>query len=251
MDIILTVLFAGFCFFFLDGISVDKIFHGYTTMIILYALILLAFALIEIRHKEFKLRRTFNLKIFTIIAGIYILNACRLNGEVAVGIRIVAFLMIAFINAYFVRKYSLTLRYLVIFYFVSFAFVFKQFAEAGFPMDAYQRLSSIFEQERGRVVFGFYHVNAAGNLGSCLILISFLIIGILKDKYCGKKINIAMAVIFGMDFIIISYLLATGSRTAILSIILWVTIYMYYKLSLLNNIGGGGGKQSIEFCFVL
>lgn len=238
MDKILTVLFSGFCFFFLDGISVDKIFHGYTTMIILYALILLAFALIEIRHKEFKLRRTFNLKIFTIIAGIYILNACRLNGEADVGIRIVAFLMIAFINAYFVRKYSLTLRYLVIFYFVSFAFVFKQFAEAGFPMDAYQRLSSIFEQERGRVVFGFYHVNAAGNLGSCLILISFLIIGILKDKYYGKKINIAMAAIFGMDFIIISYLLATGSRTAILSIILWVTIYMYYKLSLLNNIGG-------------
>lgn len=250
MDKILTFLFAAFCFFFLDGISLDKIFHGYTTLIILYALILTLFAMIEVRNSEFKIKKTFNSKVFIIIVGIYVLNLLRANGELDVGVRIVAFLVIAFINAHFVRKYSMTLRFLLIFYFISFAFVFKQFAEAGFPMDAYQRLDSIFEQNRGRVVFGFYHVNAAGNLGSCLILISFLIIGILKDKYFGKKVNIAVAVILGMDFVVISYLLATGSRTAILSIILWVTIYMYYKLSLLNNIGGGG-KQSTECCFVL
>lgn len=238
MDIILNALFATFCFFFLDGISTDKIFHGYTTMIILYALILTVFALIEIRNKGYKLRGSFNLKIFIIIAGIYALNICRLNGEVDVGIRIVAFLMIAFINAYFVRRYSMTLRYLLSFYLIGFAFVFKQFSQAGFPMSAYQRLGSIFEQNRGRVVFGFYHVNAAGNLGSCLILISFLIIGILKERYWGKKANIAIVTIFGMNFVVMSYVLATGSRTAILSIILWVTIYMYYKLSLLNNVGG-------------
>mgnify|MGYP004519331807 CR=1 FL=1 len=249
MDKILATLFGAFCFFFLDGISIDKIFRGYTTMIVLYALILAFFIMIEIRNKGFKVKQTLNLKLFSIIAGLYFLNIFRLSDEVDVGIRIVAFLFIAFANAYFVRKYSMTLRYLVIFYFISFTFVFKQFAEAGFPMDAYQRLSSIFEQDRGRVVFGFYHVNAAGNLGSCLILVSFLIIGILKERYLGKKANVAIVTILGMDFIVISYLLATGSRTAILSIILWVTIYMYYKLSLLNNIGGG--KQSIEYCFAL
>lgn len=158
MDIILTVLFAGFCFFFLDGISVDKIFHGYTTLIVLYALILAFFIMIKIRNKNFKVKQTLNLKLFSIIAGLYFLNIFRLSNEMDVGIRIVAFLFIAFANAYFIRKYSMTLRYLVIFYFVSFAFVFKQFSDAGFPMDAYQRLSSIFEQDRGRVVFGFYHV---------------------------------------------------------------------------------------------
>lgn len=250
MDKILATLFAAFCFFFLDGISIDKIFRGYTTLIVLYALILAFFVVIEIRNKGFKVKQTLNLKLFGIIAGLYFFNIFRLSDEVDVGIRIIAFLFIAFANAYFIRKYSMTLRYLVIFYFVSFAFVFKQFSDAGFPMDAYQRLSSIFEQDRGRVVFGFYHVNAAGNLGSCLILVSFLIIGILKEKYYGKKVNIAMAAIFGMDFVIISYLLATGSRTAILSIILWVTIYMYYKLSLLNNIGRGQTKYRVLFRFV-
>ena len=249
MDKILATLFGAFCFFFLDGISIDKIFRGYTTMIVLYALILAFFIMIEIRNKGFKVKQTLNLKLFSIIAGLYFLNIFRLSDEVDVGIRIVAFLFIAFANAYFVRKYSMTLRYLVIFYFISFTFVFKQFAEAGFPMDAYQRLSSIFEQDRGRVVFGFYHVNAAGNLGSCLILVSFLIIGILKERYLGKKANVAIVTILGMDFIVISYLLATGSRTAILSIILWVTIYMYYKLSLLNNIGGGQTKYRVLFRF--
>lgn len=239
MKNLILIMYTAFVFFFLDGISLDGIFNGYTTLIMFYAAFLALLVTYEMRKNNFRVVANTSIVIFFTIVTLYFLELLRFGGEHLVGIRIIAFLTIAFVNAYYASKYNLLNKFVLIFYVIAFGFVLSQFIEAGLPFEAYKNISTIFEQQRFRVEFGFYHINAAGNLGACLLILSGYII---KEIAMNMRERVKRAfVLVGMllmDFFVLSYLLATGSRTAILSVILFCVIYGYYRFTTSKSLGG-------------
>ena len=240
MKKLIEIMYTLFLVLFIDDISLNGIFRGYTTIIILYAIILVLLGFRVISRNDYKICVRSNTKIYLTIVILYLLNILRLNGELMVGVRILSFLTIAFFNAYFAYRYSILDKFIIIFYIVAFGFIFKQFIEAGMPFEAYSSIESIFNQERYRVDFGFYHINAAGNLSSCVLILSLYIIteSIMKIEINIKKY--ASIVIIGLaDFIVFSYLIATGSRTAILSLLVFLAVYLYYRFITQKSLRGG------------
>lgn len=232
-------MYTAFIFFFLDGISLDGIFDGYTTLIILYAAFLALLGTYEMRKTNFRAVVNISTVTYFEIVALYFWEFLRLEEEQLVCIRIIAFLTIAFVNAYYANKYNLLDKFILIFYTISFCFVLSQFIEAGLPFEAYKNISTIFEQQRFRVEFGFYHINAAGNLGACMLILSGYIIKEIVMNIKGKvKRVFALSCVLLMDFFVLSYLLATGSRTAILSVILFCVIYGYYRFTTSKSLGG-------------
>lgn len=240
MKNLILIMYTAFVFFFLDGISLNGVFNGYTTLIIFYAAFLALLGITEMRKTKFRVVASMSTVTYIAIVILYFLELSRFGEEQLVCVRIIAFLTIAFINAYYASKYNLLNKFVVIFYMIAFGFVLSQFIEAGLPFEAYKNISKIFEQQRFRVEFGFYHINAAGNLGACMLILSgYIIKEIVMNMKKRIKKGFALAIVLIIDFIVLSYLLATGSRTAILSVILFCVIYGYYRFTTSKSLGGG------------
>lgn len=222
-------------FIFLDGISIDKVFHGYSYFIIVYAIILWMMKYIDfiVNNKYFNKKSIMRIgnseKILLSIILLYFINTMRYLAEPLEGLRIISFLSIAYVNGFFMKKYNLLKHFLWIFFIISFIFILRQFVDAGMPFYQFNNLSNIFQQDRSRILFGFYHVNAAGNLAGCCVIVSFYLIyfiASLENKLIKSFLIIIVSI---MDFIILSYLLDAASRTAILSILIWILFFIYYK----------------------
>ena len=238
MKKIIFFLYIAFLVLFLDGISASSIFHGYTTAIILYAVVLVLLKCIETRSFKLKiLRSNRNIRYsFLILIALYIGNTLRPSTAIIVAVQLASFLTIAYLNAYYAKKYNLINEYILFAYVLFSLSIIKQFIDGGMPFEIYSNVSNIFKEDRYRVAFGFYHVNAGGNLSACSVILSiYIYYTIILNNFKKLRRNILTIVLFGIDFFLITYLLSTGSRNAILAVLVFIFIFVYYKIILFRT----------------
>lgn len=91
---------------------------------------------------------------------------------------------------------------------------------------------------RTRAAFGFYHPNAAANIALCVIVLSSYLVCENKKK----------AVYFIIDIFMMYIILATASRTALSTLILFLVLILYSRLL---NIISNNGKRGLTAGLVL
>lgn len=217
-------------FLFLDTISSKSILGGYMTLMIFHAFFLIYMGSLELKKEHYDAKIGWGETAYLLIIVCYLLNLFRPAGEIGTGIRLISLLSIAFTYAYYIRKYRILYEFLGISYAVAAGFIIKQFWDSGCPFYIYKYIWTIMSQQRLRVVFGFYHVNAGGNLAACTLIVSFYL---LKREWKGgrrKFFWLHQCIVILTDFIVLTYLLATASRTAMLSVIIWGIVYIYCKI---------------------
>lgn len=92
---------------------------------------------------------------------------------------------------------------------------------------------------RTRAAFGFYHPNAAANIALCVIVLSSYLVCENKKK----------TVYFIIDIFMMYIILATASRTALSTLILFLVLILYSRL--LNIIKSNNGKRGLTAGLVL
>lgn len=145
------------------------------------------------------------------------------------------FVAVIAVNVYMIYRYELFGLFLKLTFYAAAVFLLIRFIIAGMPMGAFSNLSVIMTTEdRFREAFGFYNVNAAGNLTGCLLIISGILLGYM---HCNEeelaKWKYVIPVLF--DIIILIMLLSSGSRNSLLELGFFVLSMLYYWLMGLDH----------------
>lgn len=234
MKFIWICMYAIYLLLFLDSLSVEAVLqHGFTTIQCVYAFALIILYICELRRDRFLVMRKQSLLIYAVIVLFYICEAIRPASDVKTAIRLLTFLTIAYFNAVLAQRYKALDELLITFYLVSFAFITVRFFGTDNPFEAYQHLSGMFNQQRYRVAFGFYHYNGAGHLATCLLILSVYIWNEISGWMKQWRAGAMKLAILIMDFIVLSFLLASASRTCILTIFIFIAICVYFRIDTL------------------
>lgn len=229
-SIIITVYIFNLIFF-LDSTLANPIFGNRTLSLYMYFAILAFFYFShKLKAKKFEVEKYgIGFIISSPLIFIYIINLFRQGSSTTVILQILAFIFSIYLMSYFIGLYKLYKPFIWMTYFCSSLFIFFQFSKENYSLDVYRNLNTIFEEERFRLDFGFNQVNTAGNLSLCILLFSFFLLfsNYFQPKKILSKFIFFSSVLF-LDFICITVLLSTGSRSSLVALISFCMCFLLY-----------------------
>lgn len=239
MSWLVTILYAAYLYVCLDQTKAEPLLNGRITVTYIFSAVLLVILFFSNRLMELKITRRdgFGYLMYGSLILLFIFNMLRSTSDLQVGLQMIAFLSVSFLMAAFVRRKDTFDRFVWVSFLVSAIYVLVQFFKAESPFEVYANLGSIFSEERFRMDFGFTQVNSAGCMGSCVLVLSIFVFASLIPRISRIWLRVLTFVtIAAMDFFVLTFLLATGSRNSILSFIICLVVFLYYRISVSSKI---------------
>ena len=234
MSWLITILYAAYLYIVLDQTKAEPLINGRIWASFIFPVILLALLFLTNRLMELKIRRRdgFGYLMFGSLLLLFILNMFRATSEMLVGAQLIAVLSVSFLLAAFIRRKDTFNLFVGVTYLETAAYLLVQFFKAESPFEVYTQIGSIFSEDRFRISFDFYQVNSAGNLSACVLVLSIFVFAALIPQIKQIWLRVLMfAAVAATDFLVLTCLLATGSRNSLLSVFICLTVYIYYRIS--------------------
>lgn len=234
MSWLITILYAAYLYIVLDQTKAEPLINGRIWASFIFPVILLALLFLTNRLMELKIRRRdgFGYLMFGSLLLLFILNMFRATSEMLVGAQLIAVLSVSFLLAAFIRRKDTFNLFVGVTYLETAAYLLVQFFKAESPFEVYTQIGSIISEDRFRISFDFYQVNSAGNLSACVLVLSVFVFAALIPQIKQIWLRVLMfAAVAATDFLVLTCLLATGSRNSLLSVFICLMVYIYYRIS--------------------
>ena len=235
MKKLIQYLYGIYIILSMDMVLEKPVLNLYTYYTIIYAVILTILFLYinqcKIKKRDYKVVKPL---LLLLVLVIFSMTRSLTNNMTCV--KMICLITILICNYFFFKKYGLSKKILEYSFYIPSLFIAWRFVIEGAPFDVYTKLNMLFGaewNERYRVTFGTYHPNAIGNLACCVIMLSFIILSennIRTMDGKGKRVCICL-----FDFINVTVLLSSDSRSSILAIVVCLVVFFFFRTTEINN----------------
>ena len=235
MRLLIISLYCAYIVATLDLLLSNQVLFIYSYYSIFYSVVLFFLFLYSSRGKVSK-HDLISVKPLTTLLFLLVFGAFRTYANSIVWVKTICLLVILIFNSFLFKKYHIFNQVIAASFVISSLFILWRFIVQGAPREVYSKLGSLFGTAwyaRYRVLFGMYHANAAGNISCCAILFSFLLLSDLNLTTALGKTKATIILI--LDFVNMTVLLSTDSRSSILAIIVFFLVFLFLQVTTLKN----------------
>lgn len=218
-------------------------YYAYFYVIVLVVLLLMFhYKPLVVRKRNISFK---TIGLFTIYIILFSLITLLEGPEGNLGDEVLAFskfITAAAVTIYFVEQFDLLPELLLASFIGGSGLLLYEYALAGFPIDIFSRLGTFFSNSyslRYRLAFNFNNYNTVGNIASCMLILYFLLISWFRNYEQKSFIrNFAILICTLIAVVDAITMLSSGSRNAMLTLIIFFIALLYYKITETNRVSG-------------